>query len=147
MIFRSNNRSPLTRPPHAPQSTDMPTVTTPREWVLPRDIKSQNSTTYSHWRVYYNEKKAWLAVVSRCMRDMHGMRLDRSTWRIVRRYCGRQREMDHANLVGGCKALVDCLTKCGIIVDDAPKYFDCNYEQWRNEEGLTGTVVQLLSCH
>ena len=39
------------------------------------------------------------------------------------------RELDHDNLVGGCKGLVDILTSVGLIGDDSPQWTTIRYEQ------------------
>jgi Holliday junction resolvase RusA-like endonuclease len=51
--------------------------------------------------------------------------------RIVRRYRSARYELDHDNLVGGCKPLVDALVKVGLIADDRPGLVTVTYEQER----------------
>ena len=41
----------------------------------------------------------------------------------------RNRLVDFANLVGGAKPIPDCLQRLGYIVDDSPKWFECDYQQ------------------
>lgn len=67
--------------------------------------------------------------------------------RVTRYYGGRCKERDHANLVGGCKALVDSLVKEGLLVDDAPAWVDDHYAQVRLATGTTRVeiVVEELS--
>ena len=36
--------------------------------------------------------------------------------------CNRKRKLDHDNLVGGLKQLIDALVSEGFLYDDAPKY-------------------------
>jgi hypothetical protein len=38
--------------------------------------------------------------------------------------------LDHGNLVGGCKGLLDLLVQEGLLVDDAPKWVDDTYLQY-----------------
>jgi len=57
------------------------------------------------------------------------LKLQVSGWELVREYCYPNKEFDFANLIGGCKPIIDILVKSGVIQDDAPKYFDCVYSQ------------------
>jgi len=105
-------------------------------------IASQNRTTYAHWTVYAAEKRRWKAEAAVVMRPLSGLRFEWSRWSLLRRYAGRKREMDMANLVGGAKPLIDQLTEMEVIVDDAPAHFSCAYAQQRSDENLT--VLTLL---
>ncbi len=107
-----------------------------------RLVESQNATTYSHWRVHYDDKKDWLTRVVDHFYKYRGVCLPWSRWSLRRIYAGRNRELDYANLVGGAKPLIDSLIDTGIIVDDAPAYFKCDYEQERGENNCT--VLELL---
>jgi hypothetical protein len=61
---------------------------------------------------------------------------------VTRVFTGRRREFDHANLVGGCKPLIDVLVSMAIIVDDAPKHFTCAYAQRRGDRNET--ILELM---
>lgn len=76
------------------------------------------------------------------MRPLEGARFQFSRWELLRRYCPPKKEMDLANVVGGAKPLIDALVNAGIIYDDAPKYFECSYNQERGTENLT--ILRLL---
>jgi len=41
----------------------------------------------------------------------------------------RKRLLDHDNLVGGCKYLLDSLERVGLIVNDSEKYVEVSYFQ------------------
>lgn len=56
----------------------------------------------------------------------------------------RNRELDHANLVGGCKGLVDELKRLGLIYDDAPKYFEGTYRQAKVPRAEERTVITII---
>lgn len=114
----------------------------PAVFELPRRLKSQNKTTYSHWKVHHLDKQAWTKLVGHILRPCHGLQLPWSRWSLTRLYSGREREMDFANLVGGAKPLIDTLTDYQVIVDDAPTYFSCDYSQERG--GRSMTVLTLL---
>lgn len=94
--------------------------------------------------------KLWGAVSAELLRAGHGSRLriaelkGRRAWlrlispaegprlvRIVRRYRSARYELDHDNLVGGCKPLVDALVKVGLLADDRPGLVTVTYEQER----------------
>jgi hypothetical protein len=144
----NDNRPHLTQPPRNLPCIAMRTITPsdlPMTWEIPMGILSQNATTYRHWSAYAKDKRRWLLTLAVALRDLRGLRLARSRWRIVRIYGGRHREMDLANLIGGAKPIPDCLTKLGVIVDDKPSCFSCDYEQVRDETGRNLTVLQLLS--
>ena len=51
----------------------------------------------------------------------------------TRHYTGREREMDHANLIGGMKGPVDAMARVGLLVDDSPKWFTAEYVQVRSD--------------
>ena len=76
-------------------------------------------------------RRAWLRLVS----PATGPRLVR----IVRRYRSARYELDHDNLVGGCKPLVDALVKVGLIADDRREFVAVTYEQERG----TGCRVEV----
>ena len=51
----------------------------------------------------------------------------------TRHYSGREREMDHANLIGGMKGPVCAMVRVGLLVDDSPKWFTAEYVQVRSD--------------
>lgn len=114
----------------------------PFSTVFDRLIISQNKTTYSHWSVYKKDHRNWVSRVRFQLAGLSGARLRSSVWHIERQYCPPNRELDYANLVGGAKPLIDCLTEVGVIYDDAPQYFTCTYGQSRAERSQT--VLTLL---
>jgi hypothetical protein len=63
--------------------------------------------------------------------------------RVTRYYAGNCKERDHANLVGGCKALVDSLVREGLLVDDKPAFVADSYAQVR-ESGKTGARLTVV---
>ena len=44
-------------------------------------------------------------------------------------HCFRWQKTDRANLIGGCKALVDALVNEGFLTDDSETYLDDSYAQ------------------
>lgn len=68
-------------------------------------------------------RRAWLALRS----PATGAR----NVRILRRHRRTCDELDHDNLVGGCKPLVDALVKVGLLADDRPGLATVTYDQER----------------
>jgi len=59
----------------------------------------------------------------------------------------RQAITDHANLVGGCKGLVDALVNTGILIDDQDGMVDIKYNQAPSRlspigKGKDATVIE-----
>lgn len=50
---------------------------------------------------------------------------------VTRRYGGRAQKMDRGNLIGGCKPLLDAMTRVGLIVDDKEEFLQDHYYQIR----------------
>jgi len=61
---------------------------------------------------------------------------DATSWRriyVIRRYSGRARRMDKGNFVGGCKSLLDAMTKAKLIFDDRQEFLEDHYLQVRSK--------------
>lgn len=67
---------------------------------------------------------------------------------LTRFYTGRGRAYDRANMVGGCKPVVDSLVNCGLLVDDSEQWLDDYYLQ-RRDDHLSGVevVLQEMTLH
>ena len=109
---------------------------------IPLGIQSQNKTTYAHWTAHHRDKTRWLDQVGVSFAEWKNMRLLWSRWRIERVYKPPKREFDFGNLVGGAKPLVDCLTEHGVIFDDSPRFFTCDYSQYKGDANKT--IITLL---
>jgi len=123
-------------PPKPPRSGP------PIDWVLEFDRLpiSQNKTTYSPWYVHHNDKRDWLRRISLSAYKLGGTFLY-SSWRVERHYGGRNKEFDHANLVGGLKGFFDSLVQLGVIQDDAPTFFKADYVQFPATKSFTRLVL------
>lgn len=106
-------------------------------------ISSQNNSTYSHWSVYKKGKDSWSMALGLLLRPVAGLRLNWSEWQITRCWAPPRRELDYGNFVGGCKGPIDCLTEAGVIRDDKPANFSCDYVQTR-VSGESYTLFTLL---
>lgn len=51
--------------------------------------------------------------------------------------------LDDANMIGGCKQLVDALVRCGVIEDDADDKCTIEYEQQRCPKGKGRTEITI----
>ncbi len=125
-----------------PQAQPTAPLTLPVELRFDRQVLSQNQTSYAHWSRHHKDKKDWISRVSTIGRTLVGRRFGYSRWRLVRRYCPPKREYDHANLVGGAKPLIDCLVDCGIIPDDKPAHFFCDYDQEPGDRDETLLILE-----
>jgi hypothetical protein len=116
----------------------------PIEYTFNRRALSQNKTTYSHWTVYKKDKTDW---VKRWMLQnvFDKWVLRKSVWEIIDLRGPGDKEYDHANLIGGLKAVCDLLVRFHVIKDDAPKYFTCEYTS--REHTSSGTVLRLIDGH
>jgi hypothetical protein len=93
--------------------------------VIKRRIPSQNAAQYAHWSKYTSERDTWFLLLRAHLPPQNPpsepVRL------LLRSF--RTRLLDYANLVGGAKAIPDCLKRLGYIKDDSPRWFHCEYFQ------------------
>ena len=90
--------------------------------TLPLKIKSRNEIDKYHWAVKRNLKQEYALLIRNQMRLNQVRELkepERATLSILSL---RKRLLDHDNLVGGCKQLIDALCDEGFIWDDNPKW-------------------------
>jgi hypothetical protein len=128
--------------PRVPYNHNIPPL--PFEVVFERSVASQNKSTYSHWRVYYNDKTNWRKRVLLAFKDHIGIILPWSDWHLIRTYKHPSKEMDYANFIGGAKPLIDALIFHGIIYDDANKYFQCEYTQLKGDSNTTKLILRRI---
>ena len=63
---------------------------------------------------------------------------------ITRLYSGHGQVRDIGNIIGGCKPLLDAMTRARLIVDDGPHYVEVHYFQERTKEsGVTICIEEL----
>lgn len=55
-----------------------------------------------------------------------------------------KRLLDHDNLVGGCKPLIDALERAGLIWRDSPRYLTVNYSQIKASAKSACTLVVVI---
>ena len=61
---------------------------------------------------------------------------------IARRYSGRAKRMDRGNLIGGCKPLLDAMTRVGLIVDDKEEFLQDHYYQIRADFNELEIIIE-----
>jgi hypothetical protein len=97
-----------------------------RRITLPLLVESQNSTDRMHWRTRHRLKNIWkvslYSAVGYVERPACRMAVTIESFR-------PRLITDHANLVGGCKMVIDAIRDAGLIHDDADKWMIAAYVQ------------------
>jgi hypothetical protein len=105
---------------------------------------SPNAWTFKSWREYHKIKKQWL-------RRIFEASIQHSQFGDPMEHCHLEvqrfgiRELDHDNLVGGCKPLVDSIVKLRFLADDTPDVIKTShYQQTRvHKKTEQRTVITL----
>jgi len=107
---------------------------------------SQNVTDREHWRARGRRLRdmEWHLLAAASVAEGGRRRPPLGTMvsvHITRSSC---QLLDHGNLVGGCKQLVDALVRLGFATDDSPDYMAQHYSQAkvarRAEQGTTVAI-------
>jgi hypothetical protein len=93
---------------------------------IPFGVPSMNTRERMHWRAQRREVAKATHLLCAC-----GLAVPRATGkRLVAIFSyRRQRCLDHANLVGGCKGLIDAMVRVGLLVDDRIELAYFTYDQ------------------
>ena len=94
--------------------------------------KGYRDSWYKYLRIYFLPRRMKEKRIARC--------------RITRIMPHRHRKFDDANFRHGCKPIPDFLKMNGWIVDDSPKWFECEYRQIRLQDSNkreSGTLVEI----
>lgn len=109
------------------------------EIVIPEPTRSLNELQRMHWaqrkrlrQMYEHEIMAQVAWADR---------IKRNQFKVVTIERYGMRRLDHDNFVGGCKPLVDALTRTAMIWDDAPDFVAVEYIQKLAKKKDTRTRV------
>ncbi len=95
-------------------------------FTIPLEVPSQNVRERQHWAVQRREVKRWAA---HC-RALAPLNSRAETKRQLYIIAYRRRLIaDYANLVGGCKGLIDGLVAAGLLVDDSTAWVSVLYAQ------------------
>ena len=110
---------------------------------IPFEVPSQNVCERRHWSARRKEQET-LAILLR----IHCPPFKRVTaQRLVSIRAYRKRKCrDLANLIGGCKGLVDALVTAGLLVDDSEKWARFEYAQdlasvLKHKTPMTGITI------
>lgn len=124
----------------------VPVVLRSWETWIDAKVESANVTRSNHGRAHhiYKQRRDYWMMLWRCASygenlgifDVTPLATESKKRRHVtftRHYTGREREMDHANMIGGMKGPVDAMVRVGLLVDDSPKWFEATYLQVRSD--------------
>lgn len=118
-------------------------------FTLPLIMPSQNDAAASNsgevWkrRKYREARDAWeLTFRSTMARERIAPATGKRRVLLTHLYAGRQRQRDPSNLAGGCKMILDAMSRAGILVDDAERWIEAHYYQQPANE--SGTWIQLI---
>jgi hypothetical protein len=124
-----------------------------RRWkfFIERKVPSLNRTgtnrgRWCHIKAYKAERGTWLQWMQ-VMRANHTIAVATGRRRVTmtRVFSGREREYDRDGMVGGCKAAVDSMTTCGLILGDAPHQAELHHLQRPGDvSGLEVEIEELM---
>lgn len=66
---------------------------------------------------------------------------------ITRLFKGKAQKYDRGNLIGGCKPLLDAMTRCNLLVDDKEEFVEDHYDQERGKETGVRIIIQDMPCN
>jgi Holliday junction resolvase RusA-like endonuclease len=113
---------------------------------LNHQVVSRNKLDSMHW--------AQRGKHAKMLKDLVRLELCRLQWpagftatgkRLVTIMGYRGRKLDADNFVGGCKALVDALTRHRLIVDDSSKWVRVEYHQKKLSESPLGRPLTVVT--
>ncbi len=108
--------------------------------IIKRRVPSQNASQYKHWSAYTKERDTWFLLLRAQLPPREPP--NEPVRLMLRSY--RTRLVDYANLVGGAKAIPDCLQRLGYIKDDSPRWFHCEYFQTVVPKELERTEIEFI---
>lgn len=113
------------------------------EFLIKREIPSQNKRDRRHWRIDHKETKDVESILRYAMR---GNKMDEAKVKKIVTLISyrRQRITDVANLHGGAKGWVDAIKRAGLIVDDSDKWAEIKYEQFTLKHSPTGKPCTII---
>lgn len=130
----------------------LPRAAGPRwEFSLPLEPLSQNdpaSANRGPARFEYARRRLGYQLLLVSQRNLLGIPVARGRRRVVitRLYSKHGRERDRGNLIGGCKMLLDAMTRAGLIVDDREQYVEDHYHQRRAPAPGTLVLIEELEA-
>ena len=111
-------------------------------WPTP----SLNQTRRLHWGTRKRQKTHWSNVTNAILlNDYPNLTYNDGDPAIVTITRYSSRSLDHDNLVGGAKFLVDLLKEYNLIVDDTPHWVEVIYQQAPSSRADARTLVEVQS--
>lgn len=115
------------------------------EFTIPRAVKSANAHSVnagaSRW-AYAADRNAWSQWFALRLHELGPVAvLGKRRVTLTRVYAGRQREMDRANFISGCKPVLDAMVRAGWLRGDKPADVEDSYLQ---ERGVTAGLRVLV---
>lgn len=98
--------------------------------ILPIEVPSQNTRERWHWSRQRREVANWSSAASIAARRIGMPAIGQRKAYVQIRSFRRRRITDRANLIGGCKGLIDGLVRARLIVDDAEAWMIADYDQY-----------------
>lgn len=120
------------------------------EFILPleppsQNVVAQNKGNHVARRKYKKYRDDYVLLLQAAMGQLcipRATKLRRVV--ITRLYAGRGQPRDRANIVGGCKPLMDAMHRVGLLVDDSEQYVQDFYRQMpSNESGVAISIEEL----
>lgn len=108
---------------------------------VPRPTPSLNEWNGKRWFAKARLKTEWHTTLVLLVGGNRTRPTERKRVHIERR---GKRDLDHDNLWAGCKPVLDAMTACALIHDDAPKWLDLHVTQRRPEKGEEPSTVILV---
>lgn len=112
---------------------------------IPLEVPSQNVTDRMHHMARHRLKQTWALRIKGTVLALWKAKETRKMAVTIHSYRTR-RITDHANLVGGCKMVIDAIRDAGLIVDDSDKWMVATYNQDVASKSPTGgpcTVINI----
>lgn len=96
--------------------------------LLHKEVPSMNVRERMHWRAQRREVTAWELLI-RAQRVPGTLPIATGKMAVHIHAYRRQRTRDEANLIGGCKGLIDGLVRAGLLVDDSRQWATFTYAE------------------
>jgi len=112
---------------------------------LPYPTKSNNELVRMHWAAYQRHRREMDAIMQAERRKVGLLTAVGGERRkvVITRY--GPRTLDHDNLVGGVKPLIDALRGAGVIWEDDPTHIDLEVHQRKSTGGHRHTRVEIYT--
>lgn len=113
-------------------------------FLIPLEVLSQNKTDRMHWAARGRMLRMWQGQLAARMRPgtldyaRGKRRMTITAWR-------KRLITDRANMIGGCKLVVDAVVRAGLLVDDNDAMAEIHYiQEALRESPLTGNPCTMI---